>query len=354
MFTQVHTPEHLSGQQLDDYLAQGWFRMGQTIFTTNFAHVKDAVHSTIWLRILLFDYQPDSTYQKLLKRNAAFTTTIQPAVVNEEKEILYACYRASLTFAPSESLNQLLFGKGEGASIYTTYEVTVRDGDKLIACGFFDLGGESAQGIVSFYDPAYKKYSLGRYLIYSKVQHCKTLGLKYFYPGYFVPGNPYFDYKLGIASASQEFFALGSGEWKRIETFSEAYIPVQVMQSGLIQLHEILLASGLENHVLKYEFFDANLIPEMRDSGLLDFPVFLHCGNRTDEPLTVIVVFDVRDNQYHVIVCAPVWKPDRTNPDTTFYSAYFLKPVQEVYHTARAEELAGLLIKISQRDAVRN
>lgn len=354
MFTQVHTPENLSGQQLDAYLAQGWFRMGQTIFTTNFAHVKDAMHSTIWLRILLFEYQRDSAHTKLIRRIAAFKTTIQPVVIDEEKEILYSRYRESLPFIPSDSLNQLLFGKGDGSSIFTTYEVTVRDGDKLIACGFFDLGGESAQGIVSFYDPDYKKYSLGRYLIYSKVQYCKSLGLKYFYPGYFVPGNPYFDYKLGIAPAAQEFFALALGEWIRIHIFSEAYIPINVMQQKLDDLHGALRSLEVESHVLKYEFFDANLIPEMRDSGLLDFPVFLHYGTQTNDPLNVIIVFDVRDNQYHVMVCTPVWKPDRTNPDTHFYSAYFLRPLQEVYRTDNVSELATLLVKISQRNTVQN
>jgi hypothetical protein len=34
MFVEVHTPAVLTRAELDAYLARGWFRMGQTIFTT--------------------------------------------------------------------------------------------------------------------------------------------------------------------------------------------------------------------------------------------------------------------------------------------------------------------------------
>jgi arginine-tRNA-protein transferase len=348
MFVEVHTPQHLTGQELDAYLERGWFRMGQTIFTTNFAHVQDRMLSTIWLRVQLHEYEQDATHTKLLKQNARFTTSIRPATLTEEKEALYTRYREKLSFPVSGSLQHLLFGKGDDSSIYTTYEVTLYDQENLIGCGFFDLGGESAQGIVSFYDPAYKKYSPGKYLIYTKVQYCKDLGMKFFYPGYFVPGNPSFDYKLRIASAALQFLAVGPDAWKPIASFSEADIPVRTMTLKLEQLKETLKQSGMESSVLKYEFFDAELIPGMRDSGLLDFPVFLHFGAPVEEPVNVLAVYNVCDNQYHVLVCTPVWKPDHTNPDTSFYSAYFIKPVRKIYETEEPENIVNLIIRISR------
>ena len=352
MFVEVHTPQHLTGQELDSYLERGWFRMGQTIFTTNFAHVKDRMLSTIWLRVQLLKYERDAAHMKLLNRNARFTTSIKPAELTEEKEVLYAKYRESLTFIVSESLQHLLFGKEDSSSIYNTYEVTLYDQDKLIGCGFFDLGGSSAEGIVSFYDPEYKKYSPGKYLIYSKIQFCKELGLQYFYPGYFVPGNPYFDYKLKIARNAAEFLQIGSASWRNISAFTDKDIPVQTMNAKLNELKLLLGKAEIESQVMKYEFFDAGLIPEMRNTGLLDFPLFLHLGKVAGEPVNVLIVFDVRDDQFYLLVCAPVWKPDRTNPDTTFYSSFFLKPVQEIYQSPDAHTIAELLVRINQQAAI--
>jgi arginine-tRNA-protein transferase len=352
MFVEVHTPQHLTGQELDAYLERGWFRMGQTIFTTNFAHVQDRMLSTIWLRVQLFKYERDAAFRKLLRQNARFATNIKPATLTAEKETLYARYRETLPFTVSESLHQLLLGKGDDPSIYTTYEITLHDGERLVACGFFDLGGNSAEGVVSFYDPEYKKYSPGKYLIYSKIQYCKDLGLQYFYPGYVVPGNPRFDYKLSMGKEAMQFLQLSTDAWQDLAAFSPADVPVEVMRLKLEKLNVLLQEAGLESHVLKYEFFDAGLIPDMRNSGLLDFPLFLLIGPRSDEPAGVIIIFDVRDDAYHLLVCMPVWKPDRVNPDKTFYSAFFLKPVQEVHQSPDGQGIAEWLVRINQRATI--
>lgn len=348
MFAEVDTPDFLPAHELDAYLERGWFRMGQTIFTTNFAHVKDKLLSTIWLRVVLDNYKEDSTQTKLFKRNTIFRTTIKPAEVSADKEELYANYRQSLPFVVSESLHHLLFGKGDTHSIYTTYEVTVHDGERLIACGFFDLGQTSAQGITSFYDPAYKKYSLGKYLIYKKMEYCKNQRMRYFYPGYFVPGHSFFDYKLTIGRSALEFLTMNR-QWLNIDFFQDDFIPVEVMRKKLMHVQDVLQHVALNGQVLSYEFFDANLIPDLRNSGLLDFPIFLAVTDIPEDMVNPIIVYDVRVGQYHIYMCAPVWKPDGINPDKTFYSAFFLKPMQEIYASAEVEKIAAVFLKFFSR-----
>ncbi len=346
MFAQAHTPENISPQEIDAYLEKGWFRMGQRIFTTNFVHFQDHIYSTVWLRILLNEYVADGTQTKLFKRNAAFRTTIKPAEITDEKEELYIRYKQPLLFQPSESIYQLLMGRSNSASIYNTFEVNVHDGDKLIACGFFDLGETSAMGISSIYDPDYKKYSLGKFLIYLKIQYCKNLKLDYFYPGYFVPGYSYFDYKLTIAQPALQFLQLSSQQWQRIDFFFDDHIPYQVMHKKLMHLQKLLTAAGLQSRVVKYEFFDANLIPDLSDAELLDFPVFLFCIKESEEGTNPILVFDVCDGKYHLLMCMPIWKPNEINPDPSFYSDYFLKSVYEVYASQSIEEISEAILKV--------
>lgn len=339
MFTEVHTPAQLLPQELDAYLTRGWFRMGQTIFTTNFINFHDQLYSTIWLRIVLEKYTAESTQVKLFRQNSMFDVLIRPAMITAEKEELYQRYRDSLSFEPSETLPHLLFGMADGDSIYNTLEVAVYDDDQLIACGFFDIGETSAAGISSFYDPAYKKYSLGKFLIYQKIQYCKDKGLRYFYPGYFVPGYSFFDYKLTIGKKALEFLKLIKQLWLPIHHFSDQQIPYKVMCEKLIGAQQILRTSHFDFRLLNYQFFDANLIPDLRDTGLLDFPVFLFLGSPTDQSIPPVIVYDVRDERYHVLSCSPMWKPNRTNPDENFYSEFFISNNYEIYATAREEEL---------------
>lgn len=348
MFAQVHAPKELSPTDLDHYLAQGWFRMGQSIFTTNFIHFKSEMYSTIWLRISLDEYLADRTQIKLFKLNSVFLTSIQPALLTAEKEELYERYQQVVPFRPSESLHQLLYGNKEAPFIYNTYEITVHHGDQLIAIGFFDLGNTSTAGITSVYDPAYKKYSLGKYLIYQKMKYCKDLTLRYFYPGYFVPGYSFFDYKLTMGRQSLQYLSLSSQQWVSIQAFSSECTPYYVMYEQLSNVKKLLNKSSLKNSIVKYAYFDSNLIPELREEKLLDFPIFLLFDSEIKEDITLILVFNVCDHQFHLLLSAPIWKANEANPDKSYYSAYYLKAIQEIHSTTSAEKMAEFIFATVQ------
>jgi len=335
MFADVRCPERLKPQELDDYLSGGWFRMGQTIFTTNFLNFKDRIYSAIWLRVVLDKFGGDSTQEKLFKRNAGFRTEIGPASLTPEKEELFMRYRQSVSFEPSPTLNHLLYGKSLQPSIFDTYEVAVYDAGKLIALGFFDIGEISAEGIISVYDPDYKKYSLGRYLIYQKIHHCKQIGMRHFYPGYFVPGYPYFDYKLAIARSALEYLQLSSDHWQTIDSFkAEAHIPVEVMHARLQGLQRLMESHHVHGRLLQYAYFDANQMPDLMGAELFHYPVFLYCHEEVDDNLGSFIVYDVRDGLYHWIKCLSAWTPETMPqiPDN-FYCRHLLKTLLVLFST---------------------
>ncbi len=343
MFAQVYIPEILQHQELDAYLESGWFRMGQTIFTTNFLHFNDKLYSAIWLRIVLNNMEEEATQVKLFKRNSIFRHQISKAAITPEKENLFDRYRASVTFEASTSLNMLLMGKTATQNVYDTYEIDIYDGDKLIAVGYFDLGDKSAMGITSIYDPAYKKYSLGKYLIYLKIAHCKALGMEYFYPGYFVPSYSYFDYKLTIGKTALEFLQLRSQKWKHIREFTSDDIPIDVMAQKLHELQQQLEREQLPGTLFRYELFDANLIPSLSGAELFDYPVFVHYNRHSPDRVGLILVYDVHDVQYHALRCFSVWQHPSPNVQTGFYADHLLKISQYVVSASTAAELVEKL-----------
>lgn len=205
----------LTPAQLDSFLAFGWFRIQQTIFTTEVLYFNGESYQPVWLRIDLEEFDEDKTYIALKKRNKNFTTRILQAKITSEHEELFARYREAVSFQTAQNLQWLLYGESR-RNIYQTHMIEVLDGSKLIATGFFDLGNTSAAGISCFYDPSYKKYSLGRYMIFEKVWYCKENGYRYFYPGYFVPGFPLFDYKLEIGRGALHYFNVFTKSWLRL------------------------------------------------------------------------------------------------------------------------------------------
>lgn len=347
MFGQVHSPQSLLPEELDRYLDKGWFRMGQTIFTTHFLNFKNNFYSALWLRIDLNEYTGDRTQHKLFQQNKRFRTEVRPSLITEESENLFREYKTGITFEASPSLHHLLYGKAD-ASVFNTMEVLVYDGVKLIACGIFDLGLKTAAGITSFYDPSYKKFSLGKYLIYQKINYCKEKGLEYFYPGYFVPGYSFFDYKLQIGKHALQFYRLDTDDWRSINDFAPDLIPIQNMYDNLVMMKTLLAQSSIPSRIYKYDFFEINLMQELGEMGLFDFPLFLQLDSNHTDGLEPVIVFDVVSHQFQLLKCRSVWMPGYMSSTEENYSQHVLKTDYEIYASSSTVEMSAVIRAIRQ------
>jgi leucyl-tRNA---protein transferase len=342
MLSQRHYPHTLTPEELDQYLEQGWFRMAQTIFTTNFLNFQNHFYSAIWLRIVLQDYSADRTWPKLAKLNSRFRTEIRKASITNEKENLFAKYRRGISFNASSSLYELLYA-GADYNVFNSQEVNIYDGDTLIASGYFDIGANSAAGITSFYDPEYKKHSLGKYLIYLKINYCKQIGLKYFYPGYFVPGYSFFNYKLEIGKQALEYLDFASQQWLAINNFSAEHTPLKIIQQKLEELQEVLLRLKIKSEILHYEFFEGNIFPGVPWNNLLDAPLILMWSNVSEDHTDPMIIYDVSDKRYHLINCISVWTPQTAEKVAGMYTHHLLKLDSDLFATETAEEMGAAL-----------
>lgn len=213
---EYYTPRKISGIQLDTFLSQGWYRMHQTVFTTRYIILKESIYTVSWLRYNLRQLQLSKKLQKLLIQNNHFTISIKPVEITTELEILYADYKANIKFDHSESVKQWLFGEDtDQENVFETNIIELRDKNKLIAAGIFDNGANSIAGIMNFYDPAYKKFSLGKYLILLKIQYAMQKGMHWYYPGYIVHGYPSFDYKLFVGEENSEIYIPDTNKWHK-------------------------------------------------------------------------------------------------------------------------------------------
>jgi len=345
MLAQIEYPEILKPQELDTYLANGWFRMRQTIFTTNFLQFDSLFYSAIWLRVALADYVPDKKHLTLKKLNKAFTTEIKQCPAGEisvAHESLYCQYRQSVSFDVSPSLQELLLGH-DSVNRFNTYEVNIFDGDALIAAGFFDLGAIAAAGISCIYHPAYKKYSLGKYLMYLKIEFCRKKLLQYFYPGYVVPGCQPFDYKLEVGKNTLEYLQLSSKQWVLYTSKEKLANPLQQMVEQLTILQQHLTANNIPNQFLQYRFFEANLHPYYYGYDLFDFPVFLNCFPLDKTSIYLLIVFDVRTACYHLLECSTVVNIGFQLDGSTVFDADLLKVKVLAFSSSIPEEMIAYM-----------
>lgn len=192
-FIEKHAP--ITGILLDSFLEKGFYRIGRHIFTTNYITIDDNYMDVFWLRTNIDAINFSQTANKILKNAAAFKVNILPATITNEAENLYKLYKNSVNFNAAESIFGYLHGD-EIHAHFVSAMIEVREGNKLIAAGYFDTGRDCVAGILNFYHPDYKKYSLGKLLMLLKLNYAKTNQIKYYYTGYIALQSVKFDYKL--------------------------------------------------------------------------------------------------------------------------------------------------------------
>ena len=208
---------------LDDYLKAGYYRMQHLLFTTHRTQlsINNEELPVFWLRLLINDIKENKEAVAIRKKCAPFNLTVNNAGITIEVNELYGSYTSVIDFEAAETCSSYL----HDAFIENPFDskmVQIRDENKLIANGYFDVGKNSIAGILNFYDPAYKKYSLGKYLMLKKLDFARSNNMQYYYTGYISTATTKFDYKLFPDVSAIEVFLPIEEIWVPYQTLGKA------------------------------------------------------------------------------------------------------------------------------------
>ncbi|MEZ4986958.1 MAG: arginine-tRNA-protein transferase [Saprospiraceae bacterium] len=301
-FADRHYPDLIHGKELDEYLSKGWYRMGQSIFTTHFLCFEETIYPAIWVRVDLARHSLSKSQRKLMRRNSdRFQTCVVPLTLTDEKEALYQRYREQFDGYIAPTLRDSLFDGG-WINVYQTLETQIYDGDKLVGISFFDIGNSTSASILGIYDPDYQSYSLGYFTMLLEMEYCKQQHFNYYYPGYVVPGYPRFDYKLRLGSI--EYLRLHAYQWLDYETYEEdQHDPLVVMHGKLTALYRQISGKGVSVKMMQYPLFEANLFGLAPDN-YLEYPIVIQLIEKNTPSTGMhLVVFDVRFHTYYLLYC---------------------------------------------------
>ncbi len=205
-------PEYMAGELLDQFLADGWYRIGQSLITTDLITHNDLLIPVYWLRVRLSTYKPSGSARRIRRRCAHLKSSILPFAISPEIEALYARYRESVSHTISPSVHEYLLD-AEWHNAFDSRLIEVRDNGRLVAAGYFDLGARCSTGILHIYDPRFKQLSLGKLLYLEEIDYSLRAEHHYYYPGYLSPGTEKFDYKLFADPESTELFLRPLQRW---------------------------------------------------------------------------------------------------------------------------------------------
>jgi arginine-tRNA-protein transferase len=211
---------------LDEYLALGYYRMRNSIFTTNQVFVEYYGNSALftpvfWLRTVLDLVAESRSSLRIRKKCSGFTVRFLPAVITEEMEELYTAYRNHINFDTSDSCRECMTDEDININPFNSRMIEVRDGARLIAVGYFDIGLDSSMAILHFYHPDYRQFSLGKYLMLQSLDYSREQQMRFYYPGYLSTTHPKMDYKIFPDLNAIEVFFPVEKEWLPYRDYSK-------------------------------------------------------------------------------------------------------------------------------------
>jgi len=212
-YYKIEYPTSISPEMLDKDLSNGRYRIQQKMITTDYVNEYSDEETAIWIRYDLQKIIPNKTTRRIRNKNNLFDVSFGKFLISEEVESLFGDYKSIIDFDTTETAKEYLQEDKE-SNVFNTEMVLVKQNNSLIAIGYFDTGKESMAAILNIYDPAFRNYSLGKYLILLEIEYAKKKSLSYFYPGYISPQNMKYNYKLFVDKNAIELFDRINGKWE--------------------------------------------------------------------------------------------------------------------------------------------
>lgn len=203
----------------DAYLASGWRLLGYSIIRHNFSACRGKICRTIPLRIRLEGFAFSKSQRRLLRRNADLKVLASAIDLNAEKELLFKLHTERFRERRPESLHSFL-SQNAGTRPVEGREISVYEGERLLACSYFHIGEQVVSGTYCFFDPEFNRRSLGAYTMLLELEMAQQLGKQYYYHGYCYDVPSQFDYKLNFENV--EALDWNTGLWQSL-----ARVPVR-------------------------------------------------------------------------------------------------------------------------------
>lgn len=274
--TDIISPDSLSGQKLDAYLARGWRTTGQSVYFSEYLWLRDKQRliSLLPLRLSLPEHRFSKSMRKLLRRNLQrYRVEYGPARRAGESEQL--ANLAYLRERPDRSLIDLDYHirNLNGYSPLNTWQCRVYDGPRLVAFSYFDLGETSAYGKADVFDPAYARDSLGLFTLILEVEFCRRMDLRYYYPGYVSTDDPLFDYKHRLGT--MDFYSNHDARWHPFQPGEARVAPLDRLLKELSRATEMCKKRSLpEAELMLYPHQNVHLNAG-HNPIFLDVPAFV-------------------------------------------------------------------------------
>lgn len=297
MLVEYYFPQSLSPARLDRYLAGGWFRSGPSLFRAKLLCLGGSLYSVVNIRVALEEYRFSRSLRRVLNRGEErFRIEVGPAQVDEQRETMYRQHKRRFKGFIFDTLDEFLFG-GMSRFLFDTQEIAIYDDDQLVAVSYFDQGHGSLASLLGLYRGGYQRYSLGLLTMLHEIQYARSMGLRYFYPGYVLQGYPGFDYKLRLGHIQ---YYNWQGRWRPLERQDQDTFVVKVLEQRIATAAAALQQAQISYRKLIYPFFSVGYLGMMEEDFVRGALCIELWPEHNEDGKSLLLEYVMEDHLYQV------------------------------------------------------
>ena len=184
----------VSPAQMDELLAGAWRHFGTYFFRYSIGIHGFDIRRVVPLRIRLRDHSFTKSQRRALRRNAGLEVRISPLNITPQAEQLFHKHKRRFKTGIPDSILEFVSATMD-ESPAETMQLSVLDGDRLIAESYFDVGEATLSGIYGMFDPDESARGLGVFTLLKEIQFAAASGKEFYYLGYSYEGESFYDYK---------------------------------------------------------------------------------------------------------------------------------------------------------------
>jgi arginine-tRNA-protein transferase len=169
----------LDESEISFLLAKGWRKFGVYFFQPSCPDCQECIP----VRVISDEFKPSKSQRRNLKKNSDIDVVFGPLKYSERAFEIYKDH-SSQRFSQESNLEEFISGffSPSTPSLQSEYYL---DG-KLIGLGFLDKGEDCLSSVYFIYDTKFSHLGLGTFSILKEIEQTSSLGLKYYFLGYYV------------------------------------------------------------------------------------------------------------------------------------------------------------------------
>ncbi len=178
----------LSKNELEHYLSRGWRKFGMYYFRPRCPDCNRCEP----IRVPVQGFKPSKSQRRVINRGSSIEMRISDLNFSDEIYEVYADH-SKKRFGKDTSIEEFhsTFFIESCPSLQSEYYLN----GKLIAAGFLDYSSSALSSVYFVYNCDYSDLNLGTFSALKEIELAESMGLKYYYLGYYIKENRSMSYK---------------------------------------------------------------------------------------------------------------------------------------------------------------